>query len=88
MIGRGLARDIVKRPPPRGLPHVFLAAAAMLAAGAALMGSGQPAARPAGPVEVGKLFPLLTLPDFADGRPRSVAEFRGRKVILHVFASW
>lgn len=42
----------------------------------------------AGPFEVGQPVPSFVLPDAADGRPRTVAEFRGRKVILHVFASW
>ena len=60
----------------------------MLAAGVALMGSGQQAARRPGPFEVGRPFPVLALPDAADGKSRSIAEFRGRKIILHVFASW
>jgi hypothetical protein len=67
---------------------LFPAAAAMLAAGVALIGSGQPSARPPGPFEVGRPFPLLALPDAASGKARSIAEFRGRKIILHVFASW
>lgn len=37
---------------------------------------------------VGEPFPTLILPALEDGRPRSLSEFRGRKVILHVFASW
>jgi len=91
MIGRGraLVREWPQQPSPASWPsQMFLAAAVMLAAVAALMGSGQPAARPAGPFEVGRPFPLLALPDVADGRPRSIADFRGRKIILHVFASW
>ena len=39
-------------------------------------------------LEVGRPFPLLVLPAAADGRPLSLADFRGRKTILHVFASW
>lgn len=38
--------------------------------------------------EVGRPFPELTLPSLEDGRPRSISEFRGRKLILHIFASW
>jgi len=38
--------------------------------------------------EVGEPFPTLALPALEDGRPRSVADFRGEKLILHVFASW
>ena len=41
-----------------------------------------------GRIEVGKPFPDLVLPDVATGQPRSVAEYRGHKVVLHVFASW
>ena len=39
-------------------------------------------------LEVGRPFPLLVLPAATDGRPLSLADFRGRKTILHVFASW
>ncbi len=38
--------------------------------------------------EVGRPFPPIVLPSAADGRPLSLADFRGRKTILHVFASW
>jgi hypothetical protein len=86
----GRAREILTQPSPgsRLLANLFPASAAMLAAGVALMGSGQSPARPPAPFEVGRPFPLLALPDCADGRPRSIADFRGRKIILHVFASW
>lgn len=60
----------------------------LLASEMALTGSGQSAGRPATPLEVGRAFPAITLPDIADGRPRAIADFRGRKIILHVFASW
>ena len=33
-------------------------------------------------------FPDLAFPALDDGRPTSIADFRGRKLILHVFASW
>ena len=39
-------------------------------------------------IEVGKPFPNLLLPSLKDGRPASVASFRGKKTLLHVFASW
>ena len=39
-------------------------------------------------LEVGKPFPDLVLPALDDGRPMSVADFRGQKIILFVFASW
>ena len=38
--------------------------------------------------EIGKRFPNLSLPALDDGRPLSLADFRGKKIVLHVFASW
>ena len=40
------------------------------------------------PVRVGKPFPALVLPSLADGSALSIEQFRGRKVLLHQFASW
>ena len=40
------------------------------------------------PFQVGQPFPDLTLPALQGGRPASIRDYRGRKVILHVFASW
>ena len=37
---------------------------------------------------VGEPFPDLVLPSLEDGKPLSLARFRGQKVILHIFASW
>ena len=37
---------------------------------------------------VGKPFPDLVLPAMDGGRAMSIADFRAKKVILHVFASW
>ncbi|MFQ5926812.1 MAG: TlpA family protein disulfide reductase [Terriglobia bacterium] len=45
-------------------------------------------ARPATGFKVGQVFPNLALPSLADGRPLSLADFRGQKLILHIFASW
>jgi hypothetical protein len=39
-------------------------------------------------IEIGRPFPNLVLPGVGDGEPRSIAEFRGQKLALHVFASW
>ena len=36
----------------------------------------------------GDTFPTLALPSAVDGRPVSVAEFRGRKLLVNIFASW
>ena len=38
--------------------------------------------------ELGEPFPTLSFPSLDDGRPGSITDFRGQKVILHVFASW
>jgi hypothetical protein len=37
---------------------------------------------------VDEAFPTLYLPALADGTPLSVADFRGQKVMLHIWASW
>ena len=39
-------------------------------------------------IEGGRPFPNLVLPSLADGRPSSLVQYRGKKVLLHVFASW
>jgi len=38
--------------------------------------------------QLGKAYPVDPLPSLADGAPLSLARFRGRKVMLHQFASW
>jgi hypothetical protein len=37
---------------------------------------------------VGDMFPTRALPSAVDGKPTSIASFRGKKVIVNVFASW
>ena len=60
-----------------------LAIVALAAVGADSM------AAPSGPMlEAGRPFPDLVLPALADGRPVSIRDFLGEKVVLHVFASW
>jgi len=39
-------------------------------------------------IKLGDPFPEISLPEVRDGQPMSVTDFRGRKVLLHVFASW
>jgi hypothetical protein len=39
-------------------------------------------------IALGEPFPNLVLPAAEDGTPRSVADYRGQKLLLHVFASW
>ena len=38
-------------------------------------------------LEVGQVFPNMLLPSL-EGRPGSIADFRGQKLILHIWASW
>ena len=40
------------------------------------------------PFTVGAPAPALTLPSIEDGAPLSLQDFRGQKVMLHVWASW
>ena len=37
---------------------------------------------------VGDVFPTRALPSVIDGKPTSIASWRGKKVIVNVFASW
>ena len=37
---------------------------------------------------VGDVFPTRALPSEVDGTPTSIASFRGKKVIVNVFACW
>ncbi len=37
---------------------------------------------------VGEMVPNIVLPSLKDGRPVSLGQFRGKKLILHIFASW
>ena len=39
-------------------------------------------------LQVGDPFPELVLPSLANGEPMSITAFRGRKLVLHVWASW
>ena len=36
----------------------------------------------------GEAFPVVSLPSAADGQPVSLASFRGKKLIVNIFASW
>jgi hypothetical protein len=67
-------------------PALMVFAAALLACGGdrAFEALEDPVLR----VEVGQPVPDIVLPSIADGRPASLAQFRGKKIVLHVFASW
>ena len=36
----------------------------------------------------GQPFPDIVLPRLADGKPGAISDFVGKKLILHIFASW
>jgi len=36
----------------------------------------------------GQVFPTMVFPSLDGSRPGSVTDFRGKKLILHIFASW
>ncbi len=38
--------------------------------------------------EVGQLYPDYLLPSLDGGKPMSLSDFRGKKIVLHQFASW
>jgi len=59
------------------------------AAGASIFAAaGTSPQRAASPFEVGEGFPDIAFPSLSDGTPTRMSDFRGRKVMLHVFASW
>jgi hypothetical protein len=55
---------------------------------AALFALATAAGASASPFRMGEPVPRLRLPSVADGRPLALADFRGEKVMLHVWASW
>lgn len=75
----------------RRTAHAHLSQAAAVLALVVLLAvsaAPAPAQRLDARFEVGKPFPDLTLPSLEDGTPTSIADFRGKKLLLHVFASW
>ena len=57
----------------------------LLTSGVGVKAQGQ---LPSTGFEVGQPFPAIAFPALEDGRPASLADFRGKKLLLHVFASW
>jgi hypothetical protein len=47
-----------------------------------------PASAQLGKIKVGQPFPTIVFPSLKGGKPMSIADFRGKNVVLHVFASW
>ncbi len=69
-------------------PSVLTAIATLGVAGAISGASGQAAPAASYGLQVGQHFPTMAFPALEDGRPRSISEFRGKKLVLHIFASW
>ncbi|MEM7386154.1 MAG: hypothetical protein AAF514_14530 [Verrucomicrobiota bacterium] len=60
----------------------FLVFAFLMFPIAILSGAGEPA------LEVGQPVPVIELPLTDGSGTRSVADFAGKKTVLHLFASW
>ena len=62
----------------------------VIAAGMVGLAMVQPAfaQRGLGEIKIGQPFPDLTFRSMEDGSPMSIADFRGKKVVLQIFASW
>jgi len=54
----------------------------------AALGGAAPSGSAREGLEVGDFFPVRPFPALDDGAPRSVADYRGRRLLLQVFASW
>lgn len=64
---------------------VGLFSAASLVTGPSNAGAQQ---LPATGFDPGTPFPTILFPSLEDGAPMSVADYRGKRLILHIFASW
>jgi len=74
-----------------GMNHYRISAALSLAVmfSVTCVGAGSAQNRRAEPdFQVGQRFPGIALPSLESDRPMSLVEFRGKKTLLHVFASW
>jgi hypothetical protein len=60
----------------------------MMTLGALTLASALTAAPVKIGTRVGDAYPVDLLPSMTDGAPLSVARYRGRRVMLHQFASW
>ena len=76
----GALRSSKKQDEPMARQNVFIPALLLL--GATLAGAEEYEPR------VGEPFPHLILPCLEDGSPLSMTSFRGKKLVLHIWASW
>jgi hypothetical protein len=67
---------------------IRLAAALFLLLGGSVVTADAQVEPPPTGFEVGRPFPVASFPSLDGSGPMSVADLRGHKVILHVFASW
>jgi hypothetical protein len=72
------------------MANVTRAATALVAITAVLVAATAPATAQTslGRIEVGQTFSDETFPRLKDGRPASLSDYRGQRVLLLVFASW
>ena len=59
-----------------------------LLAGVLALQTASFAATPLGKVRIGEPFPEVQLPLLSDGSLATLRDFRGRRTVLHIFASW
>ena len=81
-----------------GAGELWKAGAVLLTAAMSLLATAIPESLPAhslsvpqssqGGLRVGQPFPDFPLPRLDNGEPGSISAFRGKKIILHLFASW
>ncbi len=56
--------------------------------GFAMIALTQTAPLTAADLKVGDAFPEIVLPRIDDGEAQSLVQFRGQRLMLHIFASW
>lgn len=87
----GIRKGLQPGPMSPGSFHLTLLAAVLICVlgCAAVPDSEQAGAIQADAAfEVGQKFPDIVFPALDGERPLSLADFRGQKVLLHIFASW
>lgn len=77
----------INRVAPCGTILMAVLAAVLLTLPAMAQPEPQPIPAAAG-VEVGQPFPVMLLPRIDTGRPDTIVNYRGQKLIMHIFASW
>lgn len=73
--------SVVAAAIPVAVPRASAGANVGVAAESAAQGRSSPFVE-------GEVFPDLAFPALDNGAPARMSDFRGKKVMLHVFASW